>query len=47
LSKFGVPQHVLNLMRFSKALSQNVRCDKVTNDKRVKTANINGKNLTV
>jgi len=22
--------HILNLMRFSKALSQNLRCDKVT-----------------
>ena len=30
LTKFGVLQHVLNLMRFSKALYQNLRCDKVT-----------------
>ena len=29
-TKVGVLQHVLNLMRFSEALSQNLRCDKVT-----------------
>jgi len=38
LTKFGVLQHVLNLMRFSKALSQNLRCDKVTINE-YKTAN--------
>jgi len=30
LIKFGVLQHILNLMRFSKALSQYLRSDKVT-----------------
>ena len=30
LTKFGVLQQILNLMRFWKALSQYLRCDKVT-----------------
>ena len=30
VESIGVLHHVLNLMRFTKTLSQNLRCDKVT-----------------
>ena len=40
----SVLHHILNLMRFSKAISQNLRCDKVTINE-YKTANINIKKL--